>query len=69
MNEATLSVQKYNNYMTESGIGKLTGLDHKNSLLGITLKLAERIYSFSDTCQYAAMARERSRQFAENPVA
>ncbi len=30
-NEANIIRAEYNNYMTESGIGKLTGLDHKNS--------------------------------------
>lgn len=65
-NEANIIRAEYNNYMTESGIGKLTGLDHKKLITDYVEKLGWT-KEFTSDVVYAAMARERSRQFAENP--
>ena len=65
-NEANIIRAEYNNYMTESGIGKLTGFDHKKLITDYVEKLGWT-KEFTSDVVYAAMARERSRQFAENP--
>ena len=65
-NEANIIRAEYNNYMTESGIGKLTGFDHKKLITDYVEKLGWT-KEFTSDVVYAAMARERHRQFTENP--
>nr|DAR25221.1 MAG TPA: Large polyvalent protein associated domain 38 [Caudoviricetes sp.] len=65
-NEANVIRAAYHNYMTERGITGLTGYDHKKLISDYVKKLGWTEQFTSDVV-YAAMARERAKQFKENP--
>ena len=65
-NEVNVIRAMYNNFMHERGINEQSGFDHRKMISDFTKKLGWTSEFTSDVV-YAAMARERARQFKENP--